>query len=210
MIRATLSCACVVAVAVVSNVPARADKPINLEARLAQAVMKGGEKQRNYLRVALNGCERKPTERTPVNVAFVIDRSGSMQGARIAQAREAAAAAIRRLDKNDIASVVIFDDKIELLVQAQPVDDHSAFIDRIRQVTARGSTAIHAGVIEGAAQVRNNLKTPAGSTASCCSRTARPMSARAGRRNSPSSAASCCSRESRSAPSGSACSTTKT
>jgi len=119
--------------------------------------MKGGEKQRNYLRVALNGCERKPTERTPVNVAFVIDRSGSMQGARIVQAREAAAAAIRRLDKNDIASVVIFDDKIDVLVQAQAVDDHAAFIDRIRQITARGSTAIHGGVIEGAEQVRHNL-----------------------------------------------------
>ena len=156
MIRATLSCACVVAIAAVSSVPARADKPINLEARFAQTVMKGGEKQRNYLRIALNGCERRPSERTPVNVAFVIDRSGSMQGTRIAQAREAAAAAIRRLDKNDIASVVIFDDKIDVLVQAQPVDDHSAFIDRIRQVTARGSTAIHGGVIEGAQQVRHN------------------------------------------------------
>ena len=87
----------------------------------------------------------------------MIDRSGSMQGTRIAQAREAAAAAIRRLDKNDIASVVIFDDKIDILVQAQPVDDHAAFIDRIRQVTARGSTAIHGGVIEGAQQVRHNL-----------------------------------------------------
>ena len=119
--------------------------------------MKGGEKQRNYLRIGLNGCERPPTERTPVNVAFVIDRSGSMQGTRIVQAREAAAAAIRRLDKNDIASVVIFDDKIDVLVQAQPVDDHAAFIDRIRQVTARGSTAIHGGVIEGAQQVRHNL-----------------------------------------------------
>jgi Ca-activated chloride channel family protein len=119
--------------------------------------MKGGQKQRNYLRVALNGCERQPTERTPVNVAFVIDRSGSMQGSRIVQAREAAAAAIRRLDKNDIASVVIFDDKIDVLMQAQPVDDHAAFIDRIRQITARGSTAIHGGVIEGAAQVRHNL-----------------------------------------------------
>ncbi len=157
MIRATLSCACVVAVSVVSNIPARADKPINLEARFAQGVMKGGEKQRNYLRVGLNGCERPPAERTPVNVAFVIDRSGSMQGTRIAQAREAAAAAIRRLDKNDIASVVVFDDKIDLLVQAQPVDDHAAFIDRIRQITARGSTAIHGGVIEGAQQVRHNF-----------------------------------------------------
>jgi Ca-activated chloride channel family protein len=158
LFRATLSCACLVAIAAVSNAQARAEKPINLEARFAQAVMKGGEKQRNYLRVGLNGCERQPTERTPVNVAFVIDRSGSMQGARIAQAREAAAAAIRRLDKNDIASVVIFDDKIDILVQAQPVEDHAAFIDRIRQVTARGSTAIHGGVIEGAAQVKHNLE----------------------------------------------------
>jgi len=157
MIRATLSCACVVSIAVLSNAPARADKPINLEARFAQAVMTGGQAHRNYLRIGLNGCERQPTERTPVNVAFVIDRSGSMQGARIAQAREAAAAAIRRLDPNDIASVVIFDDKIDILVQAQNVDDHAAFIDRIRQVSARGSTAIHGGVTEGARQVLQNL-----------------------------------------------------
>ena len=157
MIRAILSCACVVSIAVLSNAPARADKPINLEARFAQAVMNGGQAQRNYLRIGLNGCERQPTERTPVNVAFVIDRSGSMQGTRIVQAREAAAAAVRRLDKNDIASVVIFDDKIDILVQAQNVDDHSAFIDRIRQVTARGSTAIHGGVTEGARQVLQNL-----------------------------------------------------
>lgn len=161
MVRAiapyALAAACIVSTAALSNTPARADKPIELSARFAQAVMTAGQKQRNYLRVALNGCQRPPTERTPVNVAFVIDRSGSMRGARIAQAREAAAAAVRRLDKNDIASVVIFDDKIDLLVQAQPVDDHAAFIDRIRQIDTRGSTAIHGAVTEGAQQVRHNL-----------------------------------------------------
>jgi Ca-activated chloride channel family protein len=161
MVRAiapyALAAACIVSIATLSNTPARADKPMELSARFAQAVMTAGQKQRNYLRVALNGCQRPPTERTPVNVAFVIDRSGSMRGARIAQAREAAAAAVRRLDKNDIASVVIFDDKIDLLVQAQPVDDHAAFIDRIRQIDTRGSTAIHGGVTEGAQQVRHNL-----------------------------------------------------
>src|SRR5262249_52827507 len=96
---------------------AASDKPVTLDARLAQPVMKTGETQKNYLRVALNGCEpKRSTDRTPVNVAFVIDRSGSMQGARIAQAREAAIMAINRLDQNDIASVVIFDDKIDVLV----------------------------------------------------------------------------------------------
>src|SRR5215470_7156124 len=134
---------------------AAADKPVRLEARLAQPVMKTGEMQKNYLRVALNGCERKHSnERPPVNVAFVIDRSGSMQGARIAQAREAAIMAINRLDRSDIASVVIFDDKVDVLIPSQPLDDRAKFAERIRQISTRGSTAIHAGVMEGAREVR--------------------------------------------------------
>jgi len=134
---------------------AAADKPVRLEARLAQPVMKTGEMQKNYLRVALNGCERKHSnERPPVNVAFVIDRSGSMQGARIAQAREAAIMAINRLDRSDIASVVIFDDKVDVLIPSQPLDDRAKFAERIRQISTRGSTAIHAGVVEGAREVR--------------------------------------------------------
>jgi len=89
-----------------------------------------------------------------VNVAFVIDRSGSMNGARIAQAREAAIMAVNRLDGGDTASVVIFDDKVDVLVDARNVTDPGYFTDQIRQVGVRGSTAIYAGVMEGANQVR--------------------------------------------------------
>ncbi len=137
-----------------STIAVRADKPIGLEARLAQPVMQSGEKQQNYLRIALNGCKPERTDRTPVNVAFVIDRSGSMNGARIAQAREAAIMAVNRLDGGDTASVVIFDDKVDVLVDARNVTDPGYFTDQIRQVGVRGSTAIYAGVMEGANQVR--------------------------------------------------------
>src|SRR5262245_38724347 len=127
---------------------AAADKPVTLEARLAQPVMKHGETQKNYLRVALNGCEpKRSNDRTPVNVAFVIDRSGSMAGARIAQAREAAIMAVNRLDQNDVASVVIFDDKVDVLIPSQPVSDRSMFANGIRQIGVRGNTAIHDGVM---------------------------------------------------------------
>jgi Ca-activated chloride channel family protein len=85
---------------------------------------------------------------------LVIDRSGSMSGERIAQAREAAIMAIKRLDDKDIASLVIFDDKVDVPVPAQTVADHNYFIDRILQVAARGNTAIYAGVNAGAAEVR--------------------------------------------------------
>jgi Ca-activated chloride channel family protein len=138
-------------------VPAQAGQPIGLEARLANPVMKGGEAGKNYLRVALQGCKPEPSQsRMPVNVAFVIDRSGSMQGMPIAQAREAAIMAVNRLLPTDIASVVIFDNRIDVLAPAQPVADPAHFADLIRQVGARGSTAIHGGVLAGAAEVAKN------------------------------------------------------
>ena len=133
---------------------ARAGEGIKLEARLAQPVMKSGEGHKNYLRVALQGCKPEPSQtRTPVNVAFVIDRSSSMQGARIAQAREAAIMAINRLLPTDIASVVIFDHAVDVLVPAQPVSDPAHFTDLVQQIGVRGSTAIHAGVLQGAVEV---------------------------------------------------------
>jgi Ca-activated chloride channel family protein len=141
-----------------STIAFGAEKPITLEARFAKPVMKAGEKQPNYLRIALNGCKPERTsERMPVNVAFVIDRSGSMADSRIAQAREAAIMAINRLDARDIASVVIFDDRVDVLVPAQKVADRKHFTDLIRQVAARGSTAIYAGVTQGANEVKKHL-----------------------------------------------------
>jgi Ca-activated chloride channel homolog len=128
---------------------------ITLDARLAQSVMKDGAATRNYLRVAVGGCRPEPAkDRTPVNVAFVIDRSGSMQGDRIAQAREAAVMAVNRLQATDMASVVVFDDAVGVLVPAQPMADASLFADTIRRIGVRGSTAIHAGVLAGAAEVQ--------------------------------------------------------
>ena len=159
----------------------------------------------------MQGCKPEPSQsRMPVNVAFVIDRSGSMQGMPIAQAREAAIMAVNRLLPTDIASVVIFDNRIDVLVPAQPVADPVHFADLIRQVGARGSTAIHAGVLAGAAEVAKN-RTRGGSTASSCCPTARPMSVHRGRRSLPRSGALLLSQGiSVSAPSAWASATTRT
>jgi Ca-activated chloride channel family protein len=157
MLRTITGCLLAFSGCLFSTFAPAADKPITLDARLSQSVMQAGEKQRNYLRISLNGCKPERTSnRTPVNVSFVIDRSGSMAGSRLAQAREAAIMAVNRLEPNDIASVVIFDDKVDVLVPAQKVTDRKYFIDRILQVGPRGSTAIYAGVTEGANEVRKN------------------------------------------------------
>ena len=135
--------------------PARATEPMRLAAKLAYPVMQSGERQQNYLRIGLNGCEpQRSTNRTPVNVAFVIDRSGSMDGARIAQARAAAIMAIKRLGPDDIASLVIFDDKVDVILPAQNLTAPDTFVDEIRRIGVRGTTAIYAGVKAGADEVR--------------------------------------------------------
>ena len=188
-----------------------ADPSITLDARLAQPVMKEGTAQKNYLRVSLGGCRPEPNDsRTPVNVAFVIDRSGSMAGDRIAQAREAAIMAIGRLGPEDIASVVVFDTRADVLIPGQ-----KGHRSRTTSSSASGASASAAPPPSPTACSRAAARcsptwSRAGSTASCCCRTGRPTSARRGWRISSGSARACCTSASRSAPSASASATTKT
>ncbi|MFL5803983.1 MAG: VWA domain-containing protein, partial [Roseiflexaceae bacterium] len=54
--------------------------------------------------------------RMPINVSFVLDHSGSMKGEKIDCVRRATAMALDLLDAQDVASVVIFDHRTELLI----------------------------------------------------------------------------------------------
>jgi Ca-activated chloride channel family protein len=92
--------------------------------------------------------------RAPVNVALVLDKSGSMGGRKIAEARQAAILAVQRLQADDIVSVVVYDSVVRVIVPATKARDKSAIIRAIRQVQASGSTALFAGVSKGAAELR--------------------------------------------------------
>jgi Ca-activated chloride channel homolog len=123
-----------------------------------RTVLTADKPESMMVKVSLKGAERAilDGERSPVNMALVIDRSGSMSGERIAQAKEGAITAVKRLTASDYLSIVIFDDKIETLIPTQRVTDKEAIISRIREITAGGSTAIFGGVSQAAAEVRKN------------------------------------------------------
>lgn len=97
-------------------------------------------------------------ERPRVNLALVIDRSGSMQGDKIERAREAALELVRQLAPDDIVSLVAYDSSVDVLVPAQPVGNGRALAAAIRSIEANGNTALHGGVSRGAAEIRRHLR----------------------------------------------------
>jgi len=128
---------------------------VTLDLSLATPVMAAGTAQKAYIKISLDGFERAGrTERTPANVAIVLDRSGSMGGEKIQHAREAAIMALGRLDERDIVSVVAYDSQVEVVVPATRLTDREPIYRAIRHIRAGGNTALFAGVSKGAAELR--------------------------------------------------------
>lgn len=94
--------------------------------------------------------------RPRVNVAFVVDRSGSMATRRkLGLAKEAVLAGIARLVPDDRFSVVAFDDAVEVVAPSAPAthDAKEAAARRLDPVDPRGHTALSDGWLRGAEQV---------------------------------------------------------
>jgi len=116
------------------------------------------KKQTVWVRVGLTGFKMElEKKRAAVNVAIVLDRSGSMQGDKIKKAKEAAISAVDRLAPQDIVSVITYDSNVQVLVPATKATDKAAIKEKIASITIGGNTALFAGVSKGAAEVRKFL-----------------------------------------------------
>jgi len=127
---------------------------VRVETALDHAVLEANHKQTAFLRVGLTGFELPEARRAPLNVAIVIDKSGSMQGNKIQQAKAAARAALSQLGPDDIVSIVAYDDTVDVLVPATKVSDREVIERGIARLSAGGMTALFAGVVKGASEVR--------------------------------------------------------
>ena len=132
---------------------------VKLKVELDRTVLPAGKAERAVLKISLDPEQvvREEANRPPVNLAIVLDRSGSMRGEKIVQAKEAAIQAIRRMGAKDRISIVAYSSHAETIASAQSAKNAEKLVDLVRQLQAGGGTALYAGVNQGAAEVRKNL-----------------------------------------------------
>ncbi|MBC8163070.1 MAG: VWA domain-containing protein, partial [Roseiflexaceae bacterium] len=80
---------------------------------------------------------RPQSARAPLNLALVLDRSGSMGGEKLRYVKQAAAHVLDQLDERDRVALVAYDDTVQLLaasahVTAQARSQLSAAIEGLR------------------------------------------------------------------------------
>lgn len=103
--------------------------------------------------------EMKPTEmmaqvRMPLNIALVLDHSGSMKGAKLKHLKEATKAVIDRLEPTDYISVIIFDRTSQVLIPSMPCNDKPGMKAAIDHIPDAGGTIMSLGMIQGLNELR--------------------------------------------------------
>ncbi|MCW5942394.1 MAG: VWA domain-containing protein [Fimbriimonadaceae bacterium] len=106
------------------------------------------DETRSLLMVSLRAEEAPDLPRTPMRVAIVLDRSGSMSGQKLVIARQAAAQFVRSLSPDDRVSVVAYDNQVHVLGAPQPPNE--ALARSIEALEVGGSTALYEGWLVGA------------------------------------------------------------
>ncbi|PLS77750.1 MAG: VWA domain-containing protein [Chloroflexi bacterium] len=88
----------------------------------------------------------------PVNVAFVLDRSGSMRGNKLRAMQQAVGLALDRLNDNDTVSITIFNHDTAVLVPTTAASDRRRIMRLVDGIRDEGGTkisrAMYAGLTE--------------------------------------------------------------
>jgi len=132
---------------------------VEAKLELDRNVLYANQQETAVIKVTIDAPEAATdTKRNPVNLCIVLDRSGSMGQQKMEHAKLAAIQALRRLGKDDLFSLVIYDEVVETIVPAQSAANTEWIEAQISRISSRGSTALFGGVSQGAAEIRKNLE----------------------------------------------------
>jgi len=98
------------------------------------------------------------SQRLPLNLCLVIDRSTSMQGSRLEQVKVATHQLIDGLDQNDTFSVVTFSDHSEVVWSSHIGSDPIRAKAKVAAIQASGGTEILQGMLAGLSELEKGRR----------------------------------------------------
>ena len=96
--------------------------------------------------------------RNPLHLALVIDRSGSMSGQPLDEAKRCAEFVLDGLQATDRLSLVVYDNQVQTLVPTMLLHDKEFARRAIRAIDSGGSTDLHGGWFQGAETLAPHTK----------------------------------------------------
>ena len=124
-----------------------------------QRVLLAGDPREVVVKIDLASCVSKSRDkRGPVNIVAVLDRSGSMTGAKLEKAKQGVVGLIDQLNAEDTFALIAYDDTVQVLVPAQHIEDREMLKRKVEQISPGGSTALYGGVERGAEELQKFCK----------------------------------------------------
>lgn len=139
------------------NFPAPVDSAVGLDLRLgnAQIPTGGGEA---WLQIGLQARDGESEIIAPLNLALVIDRSGSMDSPdKMPLLKEALQVFLHSLAPNDVAAIVAYNDTAQVIAPSQQVGDGRWIDNAVAQLAPKGGTNLNDGLQLGFEEVERNF-----------------------------------------------------
>ena len=134
---------------------------MNLNVQTDRTLIRATSQSTRYVLLSFTAPEpRQATSRAPVNIALVIDRSGSMGGKKIELARKAVVQALQMLRSTDRFSVVCYDHEVEVVVPSTLATSEAVrnAIAQVQGLQARGNTDLGGGWLKGCEQIAQQME----------------------------------------------------
>jgi Ca-activated chloride channel family protein len=131
-----------------------------LTVRPDRSLVRAAGKSTRYVLVSFTAPEvPRKANRRAVNIAMVLDRSGSMGGDKIRLAREAVKQGLQLLRADDRFALVAYDNEIDLVVESTSASAEAKpnALAKLSHIDARGNTNLGGGWLSGCEQVASHL-----------------------------------------------------
>lgn len=129
-----------------------------------RTLVRAGSRSTRYVTARYTAPEapRRATRR-PLDVAIVIDRSGSMAGSKLKLARQAARRAVEMLGPDDYVALVAYDTQVDRMVPGARLDPghRRALLDAIDRLRPGSSTNLSGGWLTGCEEVGRSARAEA-------------------------------------------------